>query len=196
MKRIATAPFVVVPPGGNARERWLTQEEVRQIIEGASELHVKLFIILSVTTAARPSHVLSLKWKAVDTEARIIDFRDLDTAANNKVRPRVPINATCLEHLTVARELARTEYVIEMNGRGGFARAYKGVVEAARRAGIKGVSPYVLRHTAGVWMAKARVPMQEIAAFMGHKDLKTTIKHYAHHHPDFLRGAANALEIV
>jgi len=188
-------PFVKVPPGGDARERWLTQDEVRRLVAGAVELHVKLFIIMSVTTAARPSHILQLLWDAIDFNHRIVNFRHQVEVNGRKMRPRVPINDTCLEHLRVAETIRRTDHIIEFRGRCGFKRIYKGVVEAARRAGIAGMSPYVLRHTAGVWMAKARVPMQDIAAYMGHKDIKTTMKHYAHYHPDFLREAAGALEI-
>jgi integrase len=192
--RMSVLPPLRVPGGGDARERWLTPDEVDKLISNAVELHVKLFIILSVTTAARPSHILQLTWDRVDLGNLIIDFRDKTRDPNNKQRPRVPINETCLKHLIVAKEIRRTEFVVEFRGKG-FDSAKKGIYAAAKRAGLKGVSPYVLRHTAGVWMAKARVPMQEIAAYMGHKDLKTTIKHYAHHHPDFLRGAASALEI-
>lgn len=195
MNRIPAAPFIVVPCGGEARERWLTQSEVSRLIEGATELHVKLFVILAVTTAARPSHILGLTWDRVDPEHLIINFRDPTQGGNNKRRPRVPINETCLEHLKVAHELRRTEYVIEFRGQGGFANIKKGVAAAALRASLAGVSPYVLRHTAGVWMAKAGIPMQEIAAYMGHTNMATTMKHYAHFHPSFLRGAAGALEI-
>lgn len=194
-KKLPAAPKIIVPSKGPARERWLTEDEVERLIDGAVELHVKLFIILSVTTAARPSHVLGLQWDRVDMDTRIINFRHLDHVECNKKRPRVPINDCCLEHLQIALALRRTEYVIEFRGEGGFKRIYKSIKEAARRADIKGMSPYVLRHTAGVWMAKARIPMQEIAAFMGHKNLRTTMDHYAHYHPDFLREAASALEI-
>lgn len=194
-KKWKEKPFVKVPEGGEARERWLTQDEVRRLISGAVELHVKLFIILSVTTAARPSHILQLLWDAIDFDHRIVNFRHQVEVNGKKMRPRVPVNDTLLEHLNIAKELRRTEHVIEFRGRSGFKRIYKGVTEAARRAGIQGMSPYVLRHTAGVWMAKAGVPMEKIAAFMGHKDIKTTTKHYAHFHPSFMQDAASALEI-
>lgn len=194
-KMILAAPFIKVPAGGDARERWLTEQEIDRLIDGAVELHVKLFIILSVTTAARPSHILQLLWSQVDLDNRIINYRHVGVMQSNKQRPRVPINETGMTHLRVAFELRRTDHVIERNGKAGFKRIYKGITEAARRAGLEGVSPYVLRHTAGVWMAKAGRPMEEIAALMGHKDLKTTMKHYAHYHPSFLRGAASALEI-
>lgn len=195
LKRISRddEPFIKVPPGGAPRERWLTPDEIDRLIEGAVELHVKLFIIIAVTTAARPSHILQLLWKRVDLEHRVIDYRgDVET---RKRRPRVPINDTCLQHLLVARELARSEHVIEFRGEGDIKKIWKGVSEAARRAGLAGVSPYVLRHTAGVWMAKAGVPMEKIASYMGHDRLETTIRHYAHYHPAFMQDAAAALEI-
>lgn len=194
-KRIPIAPFVLVPGSGEARERWLTQEEINKLIAGAVEIHVKLFIILSVTTAARPSHILALLWPQIDLVNGIIDFRDRNSPENNKKRPRIPINATARTHLELAKLLARTGYVIEFRGEGALKSIKKGVYAAAKRAKLPEVSPYVLRHTAGVWMAKAGVPMQEIAAFMGHKNITTTMKHYAHFHPQFLRVAATALEI-
>lgn len=57
------------------------------------------------------------------------------------------------------------------------------------------LSPYVLRHSAGVWMAQAGVDLAEIAEYMGHESLETTRKHYARFHPDHLRAAGKALEI-
>jgi len=44
-----------------------------------------------------------------------------------------------------------------------------------------------------VWMAEDRVPMSEIAAFLGHRDSAVTSKVYARYNPDFLRGAARSL---
>jgi integrase len=194
-KKLVKAPFIYVPPGGAPRERWLTEDEVDRLLDGAIEPHVRLFIILAVTTAARPSHILGLKWTAIDFENLVVDFRHEVVVNGKKHRPRVRINDTCLHHLQEAWEMHQTEFVIEFRGKGGFKKIYKGVTEAARRAGVEGMSPYVLRHTAGVWMARAGVPMQEIAAFMGHKNLKTTMDHYAHFHPEFMQRSAAALEL-
>lgn len=194
-KRIERAPFVLVPSGGEARERWLSADEIEKLVASAVALHVKLFIILAVATAARPSHILQLTWDRVDLETGVIDFRDPEREASRKRRPRVPINETARTHLKVAHELKRTDYVIEWR-EAPVLSIKKGVTRAAQRAGIEGVSQYVLRHTAGVWLAKAGVPMEQIAAYMGHSSLETTRKHYAHFHPEFLRGAARALEIA
>ncbi len=66
---------------------------------------------------------------------------------------------------------------------------------ATRKAGLAGVSPHVLRHTAAVWMAEGRVPMDEIAQYLGHDDSRTTSKIYARFSPDYLRKAANVLDL-
>jgi integrase len=43
-------------------------------------------------------------------------------------------------------------------------------------------------------MAEDRVPMEEIAQYLGHTDINTTRKVYARYSPDYLRRAAGALE--
>jgi hypothetical protein len=54
-------------------------------------------------------------------------------------------------------------------------------------------SPHVFRHTAGVWMAQADVPMQKISQFLGHTSTRVTERTYARHSPSFMRDAAAAL---
>lgn len=192
-KHIRELPVIEKPPPSRPRERWLAEGEIVLLIEGAHDFHVKLFIVLAITTAGRPKHILELTWDRVDLERRIIN---LDNAAQRtrKGRARVPINDTALEHLKLAREAAQTEYVIEVDGRP-IMSIRNGVKAAARRAGLSGVSQYVLRHTAGVRLAQAGVPLEEIAEYLGHSDINTTRRHYAKFHPDHLRRAATALEI-
>ena len=54
-------------------------------------------------------------------------------------------------------------------------------------------TPHMLRHSAAVWMAEARTPMEEIAAYLGHKNPLITARVYARFHPDYLRRGAKAL---
>ncbi|HKU08243.1 MAG TPA: tyrosine-type recombinase/integrase [Bradyrhizobium sp.] len=65
--------------------------------------------------------------------------------------------------------------------------------QAAKRSGIP-CSPHVFRHTAGVWMAQANVPMQMISQFMGHTSTRITERVYARYSPDFMKDAASALD--
>lgn len=191
----ARAPRVFRPPPGRPRERWLTHEEVHRLIEAAVAPHVKLFIQLAVGTAGRPSHILQLTWDRVDMRRREINLDDPSRDKTAKGRARVPVNDQLLDALSVARGAAQTGHVIEAHERGGFLSIKKGIASAGKRAGLDGVGPYVLRHTAGVWMAQAGVPLERIAEYMGHTSIETTRKHYARFHPGHLRDAANALMI-
>lgn len=189
-----SAPKIHLPPQGRPRERYLLRNETRDLIANAIEFHIKMWIILALATAGRPSHVLQLTWDRVDMKRREINLDDPGRDETQKGRARVPINDTAFEHLSIARQLARSKYVIELNGKP-IASVRKGIASAARRAGLKGVSPYVIRHTAGVYMAEDGVPLDKIAAYMGHTSLETTRKHYARFQPGHLQQAARSLDM-
>lgn len=193
-KLIPSVPAIEKPPPSRPRERWLARHELMQLIECALAFHVKLFIILAITTAGRPKHILELTWDRVDLRNRIIDLDNPSRDKTRKGRARVPINETAMVHLTTAKEAAETPFVIELDGKP-IKSIRNGVKAAARRAKLPGVSQYVLRHTAGVYMAQSGVSLAEIAEYMGHNDLNTTRKHYARFHPEHLRAASRSLEI-
>ncbi len=199
------APQIIRPPAGRPRERWLTREEVAKLLKGAVAFHIKLFIQLSLTSAGRPSHILQLTWDRVTMQRFVhpvtkrayfgsLNLDDPDRDETRKGRARVPINDDAYQALETAKQLATTRWVIEYNG-GPVLRVNKGIQEAARRARLKGISPYVLRHTAGVWMAQARVPMPEISQYMGHSSTAVTERVYARFHPDYMTAAADALHL-
>ena len=193
-KLITEVPEIQRPPQPRPRDRWLSRDEVDRLIKAAEAPHAKLFIVLAVATAGRPSHLLQLDWPRVDMLGRSINLDDPGRDKTAKGRAHVPMTDDAFTHLTVARKVALTDYVIEYNGKP-LKSIKKAIQAAARRARIKDVSPYVLRHTAGVWMAQAGVPMPEIAQYMGHTNPAVTFKVYARYHPDYLRKAAGALRL-
>jgi integrase len=91
-----------------------------------------------------------------------------------------------------AKDGAMTGHVIEWNGKP-IKSIKKALERISERTGVD-FSAHVLRHTAGVWMAKADVPMQKIAQYLGHTSSKVTERVYARYSPSFMRDAANALE--
>ena len=128
----------------------------------------------------------------MDLEQRIIDFRVPGVAGTNKRRVRVPINDTLYEALSVVHAVRETEWVIEWAG--GQVKSVKhGLHHTAVRAGVKDVTPHVLRHTAATWLAQQGVPMWDIAGLLGHTNPQTTADNYAHHSPEHLSRATKAL---
>jgi site-specific recombinase XerD len=69
----------------------------------------------------------------------------------------------------------------------------KAIRQAAARSGVP-CSPHVFRHTAGVMMAQADVPMQKIAQYLGHTSTRVTERVYARYSPSFMRDASAALD--
>jgi integrase len=190
---ISTEPVVVLPRKPPPREHHLTRDEVKRLIEAAYLPHVRLFIILAISTAGRASAILDLTWSRINFDRRTIALRDPERSETAKGRATVPINDMALEALTAARRGAVGAFVIEWGGKR-VGSVKKAIASAARLAGVI-ATPHVLRHTAAVFMAENRVPMAEIAQFLGHRDSRTTERVYARFSPDYLRGAADALEI-
>lgn len=198
-KLIPEAPFIEKPAPPRPRERWLTLKEAHKLIAGADAFHIKLFIALAIATAGRPKHILELTWDRIDFQRRRINLDNPLLERTSKGRALVPMNDLALEQLQIARDArdAGSECNVVVNYLDKpILSVRKGISAAAERAGLGEVTPYVLRHTAGVWMAQAGVPLAKIAEYMGHTSLETTRKHYAKFYPDYLMDAAAALEMT
>lgn len=184
--------LVWTPPACAPRDRYLMREEVDRLLEHVGTAHVRLFIILAITTGARMSALLQLRWDQVDFKHRTINFNQFGREQTNKRRPEVPLNSRAYTGLEEASRGALTDFVIEWDGQP-VKSIKKAIRMAAKRSGVP-CSPHVFRHTAGVWMAQADVPMQKISQFLGHTSTRVTERTYARYSPSFMKDAAAALE--
>jgi integrase len=176
-------------------ERYLTHDEARRLVKAARRFpHIRAFIVLSLTTAARQSALLELTWDRVDFARGIITLAlgDSDDEAR-KPRATVPMNRRARRYLLVLRAAATSPHVIEWGGHRVLS-IKKGFAAAARAAKLKGVVPHTLRHTAASWMAQSGVSMFEISKYLGHSDTRITERRYAHLSPDYLRTASKVLD--
>jgi integrase len=191
---ITKAPAIYRPPMSAPRDLRLTREQAADFLGACMMPHVRLLVILAITTGARVGALLSLTWGRVDFDGRTIDLNDPTRPRTKKGRAVVPINRTLMAALTEARTGALTPYVIEWH-----AKPVKSIkhalADAGRRCGLPWVTAHVFRHSAACWLAESGRPMFEIAQFLGHSDSRTTERTYARLSPDYLRGAAEALEI-
>ncbi len=189
---ISAAPKIVVPAIPDSSVDHLTKQQFARFIEGCKMPHVTLFAILAICTGARKSALLQLKWEQVDLTRRLVKLRPEDMEQNGKDRATVPLNDRAMQALCEAHEGRTSEYVIEYRGEP-VADIKKGITAASERTEVP-CHPHMFRHSAAVWMAEARTPMEEIASFLGHRDTKITVRVYARFHPDYLRRAAQALD--
>lgn len=186
-----TAPPLWLPPASAPRERFLTKAEARDLLDSIETPHVRLFVILAVTTGARMSALLDLTWDRVDLQRGTADLMPAGRHKTNKRRPVVPLNDMALAAVKETHQAALTDHVIEYGGQP-VKSVKKAIAAAARRSGIP-VSPHVFRHTAGVWMAEADTPMQKIAQYLGHTSTRVTEATYARYSPSFMKDASNSL---
>lgn len=186
------APIVVAPPPSKPRDRYLTQDEARKLLEKIETPHVRLFVTLALATGARMGAILDLTWDRVDFAHGTIDFMPAGRDKTNKRRTVVAMAPKAREALLEAREAALSDHVIEYAGKP-VKSVKRAIAAAARRAKVP-CSPHVFRHTAAVWMAQADVPMQKIAQVLGHTSTRVTETTYARYSPRFMADAMAALD--
>lgn len=193
MRMIPNAPRVERPAKPAPKERHLTKSEAVALVEAAKAPHIRLAIMLMLSTAARVGAILDLTWDRVDLGRRVIRLR-LDGTGPRKGRATVPVNDWMLPALQEAHAAHISEFVVEYKG--GPVKSIKtGFNAACAAAGLEDVTPHVCRHSAAVWMAEDGVPMDEIAQYLGHEDARITSRVYARFSPEHLRKAANALDL-
>jgi integrase len=185
------APSIWLPPESKPRERYLRPDELDKLLENIEAPHVRLFVILAVTTGARMSALLDLTWDRVDLDVGTVDLNPAGREITNKRRTTVKLNQRATEALLEARAGALTDHVIEYGGKP-VGSGKKAVRAAAERAGVP-CSPHVFRHTSGVWMANRDVSMEKIAQRLG-TTVRIAEKHYARFSPSYQKDAAEALD--
>ena len=193
-KLIASAPKIERPPKPAPKDRWLTHAEIDRLLAAPMAPHVRIAILLMLSTACRPAAALDLTWDRVDFELGQIDLR-IDSTGPRKGRAVVAMNAGLRAALSEARRGALTEYVVEWSGKPvkSIKTAFRKTVKAAE---LEDVTPYVLRHTAAVHLAAAGVPMQKISQVMGHSNTAVTERVYARYSPDHMREEVAILDFT
>ena len=66
--RIARAPYIERPPKPAPKDRWLTHVEIAALLAAATAPHIKLAILLMLSTAGRVGAILELTWDRVDLD--------------------------------------------------------------------------------------------------------------------------------
>ncbi|WP_162931815.1 tyrosine-type recombinase/integrase [Sulfitobacter sp. D7] len=197
------------PKRKKRRDRWLTEDEIRRLLKETCKVpHLHIAVALLLGTAGRVSAILELTWDRVDFDARVIDLRvapsdaDLDFTDEShdwedyrKSRAMVPMNDGLHKLLLDWKQQCDSDFVVECHG-GPIKKITTSLRNAGNRAGIVGIHPHVLRHTAAVHMAANGSPMSKISQFLGHSSTTVTETVYARFAPDHLRDEAAAIDFL
>lgn len=198
--RLTLAPFVLLPPKSEPRDRWLTRDEAAALIRAARRLgnhHLARFILIGLYTGTRKAAILSLQWVPnftgghVDLDEGRIYRKSAAARATNKRQPSIKAPRRLLSHMRYWRAGTR-QYLIEWNGeRVGDIKTAWGTV--CREAGIADAPPHALRHTAITWAMQGGARIEDASGFFG-VSVETLQRVYWHHHPDYQESVHEAFE--
>jgi integrase len=194
---IQPAGYVWVLSKPPPKQRVLTVEEAKALIDAAVTPHVKLFIWIALLTGARSGAILSLEWSRVSFDEGTIDFKVMDQPnplqkRARKTAAKVSMTPELRFLLLEAKAGALTDHVIEWDA-APVASIRKGFSEACRRAGLTDVVPHTLRHTHATLALESGVEIERISRQLGHRDSATTRGIYLHPSADYSAPAAQAV---
>lgn len=214
---------VTLPPKGPPRDRWLTRDEAagliwacwkyrekqtvhrgrqrgQQIETGKRPLrHLARFILIGLYTGTRAGAIASaspyrdLGHSFVDLDQGIFYRLAIGRRASKKRQSPAPIPPRLLTHMRRwVRRGVITSHFVEWQG--APVKSVKTAFNhAVKLAGLWGrVTPHTLRHTAATWLMQRGVPIWQAAGYLG-MSAAMIERTYGHHHPDYMRGAAQAI---
>jgi integrase len=192
--KLTRAPPMLTMPPADQRERWLSRQEVAALwreLRTPRSRHVLLFARLALYTGARTGAILDLTWDRVDFRTGLIDFRKPGRAATKKRRTVSPMGPVLRRALLHAYRKRRSDYVISWGG-SRIDRIAKAFIARAEAAGLKDVTPHVLRHTFASWAVRKGVPIYSVGKALG-QTVASTTERYAKLAPDDIAGVMEAV---
>lgn len=187
---ITLEPEIALPGEGEPRERYLSREEFARLYFHASPLHLRVFLALAISTAARGKHILTLRWDRVDFGAGMVRYAK-GASANKKTAP-VPMNGPLRSILETASKVrGPSGYVVEWEGLP-VKSVRKAYGRACRLAGLEDAHRHDLRRTAASWALQGGATFDEVATMLG-DTVETTRKHYAMFSSDYLKRSVESI---
>lgn len=163
------------------RKRFLSDKEREALLEACSKSsnpYLYTIVILALSTGARRSEIMNLKWSQVDFQRNTIYL--LET--KNKESRALFLHNEALESLKTLRpkDFQEGDLVFQSFKKPGKPYEIKKTWEAAlKQAKIDDFRFHDLRHSAASYLAMNGATLAEIAEVLGHKTL-AMVKRYAH----------------
>ncbi|PSM18263.1 tyrosine-type recombinase/integrase [Nitratireductor sp. StC3] len=167
--------------------------------------HLARLVLIGLYTGTRPGAIKNLQWMRntsggwADVDRGVIFRRaEGERVAHNKRKPPVKIARKLLGHMKRWKRLdgwkdgkTGLRNVVHYYGKP-LTKENKAFRAAIAAAGLSSdVTPHILRHTRGTWLAQKNVPSNEAAASLG-LTVDEYERTYLHNDPDFQKAAADA----
>lgn len=203
---------VLLPPKGEARQRWLTRDEMAKLLwtcwrtrgGGAVQRyplrHLVRLLLLGCYTGSRPGAMFSAAWldgprlAFVDTKNGVFHRHASGARKTNKRQPPVRLSPRLLAHMRRwrAADLERRQVHVLTHEGEPVQELKRGLIRACELAGIERVTPYSLRHTAAAWLVSKGVPTRQVADYLGTSE-KMIEDHYGHLDPRYQHHVADMI---
>lgn len=145
--------------------------------------------VFAVNTGLRPKELTLLKWEHVNLDMKIIRVQPI--VGKGSLERTIPLNDITLNVLRDLYESRNGEYVFGVNGKP--VRSIRTALwTASKNAGIKKISPNMLRHTFATNVLLTGGDVRSLQELMGHTDISTTNR-YTHAIQEQLQKTVNAL---
>jgi hypothetical protein len=160
--------------------------ELRKLFAAAIHEHERRFLLLTTSTAPRPSATLDLTYDRI--KDRVANYVVPGRKKTKKRRALAPLPDLAASYLESHRSVGP---VILYKGR--QLKGYKGTFRRlAKRAGVTGTA-YGIRKAVSIWMRKDGVPEADIKGMLAHR-MSGDTERYAHYRPEYMRAAADSLQ--
>ena len=178
----------------NEKEKYLTADEEETILENCIEW-LKDLVVFALNTGLRQDEQLSLTWQRVSLSRKTILIQETKSG-----KPRsIPLNQTAisiLEQRAKTRCIKNDFVFISSHGakinKQTLISAFK---KALRESGISDFSWHGLRRTFATRLAHKGLDIYKISKLLGHENVSTTQKRYAHHCTESLRVGVEILDV-
>lgn len=199
----------------------LTAEQVKCILESSKHDRLHCYWSIGILLGTRPSESFGLTWSSVDLDAGTVDItrqvvrekgkgwtldelkteasvRSLDLPAQLVGKLRKHKARQAAERLAAGEkwqdhDLVFTTLIGTPLHHQDINREWH---KLRRECSIPTMPPYRLRHSAGDLLLAQGVPMDEVAAFLGHSSTYTTRRYYARYSKPHKKSWATAMEAV
>lgn len=197
------AEHIAIPRPRQTETQTWSSDELGRLIKVIREDRYGRMFAVQAATGARRGEMLGLRWSDVDLDSCQVLFHNnrvkvrggmVEHSLKSGMSKRVtidPVTVTILrEHklkqkedrLRAGSRWLDADYVFP-NVFGGplnpsnLHRYWKAIIE---KAGVTYIKPHALRHTHATLLLEAGIPAHVVAERLGHKDVTTTFKVYAH----------------
>ncbi len=175
------------------RLRYLEPDEAGKLWAAAPE-PLRTIVLCGISAGLRiESEALTLRWPSVDLKRASLTVESA-YAKSGKTRT-VPLNRPLRAALAALRAEERSgEWVFAQRDGSPYRSIRTAFQTACRHAGLKGVTPHVLRHTFASWLVMAGVDLRTVQELGGWSSLDL-VQRYSHLSPSHKAEAVERIAI-